>query len=180
MTSRITNRFSGPATPAAERCVSGQKQGRMDTFASLIEAAKKIDWAISVLAAIPLSILANLLTPSAANWWARRSVTKLEKRREKLQAELVRVETLFSNPNLLAAEGQEVLFGTLMWLALGLALTAFPIIDFFTGPIAAVCFLSSYLRASMHLRVLQRCKNFSEFKAVITMQLESLRDENAR
>jgi len=147
----------------------------MDIIDEIIASARRIDWAISLLAAIPLSILANLLTPAVGNWWARRSTSKIAHRKDTLQLELTIIEGLQSSPAALAAEGQTALFTTLMWLGLGLAVSgAFSILDFVAGPIASYFFLSAYLRASRHLRLLERCKNFDEYKSQITTQIQAL------
>jgi hypothetical protein len=43
---------------------------------------------ITLLLAVPLSVLANLATPTIQNWWAERSKASLENRIRKLEAEL--------------------------------------------------------------------------------------------
>jgi hypothetical protein len=43
---------------------------------------------VAILLAIPLSVLANLLTPRIQNWWSQRSAKSLRSRIHKLQQEL--------------------------------------------------------------------------------------------
>src|SRR5438445_11974470 len=43
---------------------------------------------IALISAYPLSLLANLTTPSLKNWWAERSTASLTKRIGKLEAQL--------------------------------------------------------------------------------------------
>ena len=150
----------------------------MDIFTSLLDIIRRIDWAISLVAAIPLSILANLMTPAIANWMARRSKVKSQKRRKILEKELAQVEALVGNPILLTLEGQESLFFVLMWLGLGLLLNSVPIINLVTAPLAAICFLYSFLRAFKHVNLLRRCKNFPEYKADLCNQINSLIETN--
>lgn len=45
-------------------------------------------WGVAFVLAVPLNVLANLLTPKLRNWWSERSVTVLQKRTEKLEADL--------------------------------------------------------------------------------------------
>ncbi len=43
---------------------------------------------VGLLASVPLSIIANMLTPRAQRWWAKTSAARKEKRIQKLKAEL--------------------------------------------------------------------------------------------
>ena len=48
---------------------------------------------VALILAFPLSLLANIVTPSIKNWWAERSVKSLKKRIVKLEAEFSRMKT---------------------------------------------------------------------------------------
>jgi len=45
---------------------------------------------VAILLAIPLNLVANLVTPKIRNWWAERSVTGLKRRIAELQNELTK------------------------------------------------------------------------------------------
>ena len=143
-------------------------------IAQLIDDLKKIDWAISLVASIPLSVLANVLTPSYLSWRTRKSVNKRRARAADLQAELESIRRLKEVPSALAAENYIALFQTLTFLGLGSALAAFPIIDLLTSPFAALLFLMSVLSARQQYIVLRRCQRFVEYESAISERIAEL------
>ena len=143
-------------------------------FAAILDALKKIDWAVSLLASIPLSILANVLTPSYQSWRARRSVEKRKSRVSDLQAELANVRQLKEDPAALAIENNIALFQTLSLLGIGSALAAFPIIDIITSPVAALFFTMSVMSAQRQYKLLRRCQSFEEYEKSVNEQIASL------
>src|SRR5689334_2825347 len=46
---------------------------------------------VALLLAFPLSLLANLLTPNIKNWWAQRSIKTLQRRIQKLEGDLAKI-----------------------------------------------------------------------------------------
>jgi membrane protein implicated in regulation of membrane protease activity len=141
---------------------------------SILDGLKKIDWAISLLASIPLSILANILTPSYLKWRTRKSVNKRRARAADLQAELASMRRLKEEPGALAEENYIALFQTLTFLGFGSALAAFPINDLLSSPFAAVFFLMSVLSARRQYIVLRRCQRFAEYESSINEQITAL------
>jgi len=47
---------------------------------------------LAIVLTIPLSLVANLMTPSIKNWWAARSTASLRKRIDKLENQLAEYE----------------------------------------------------------------------------------------
>jgi hypothetical protein len=87
---------------------------------------------IALLAAVPLSIVGNLVTPLIKNWYAERSLNLLKKRIQSLKNEKVRLE---KEPPI--TEGTEIVLSTLMFGAL--------VIYFWGG--AAVSFASGWMQS---------------------------------
>lgn len=143
-------------------------------IASIIDSIKKIDWAISLVASIPLSILANLLTPTFQSWRARRSTEKTQKRIEQLKAELDQVRDLKDDSQALSLQVNAALFRVLTLLGVGLALSSFPIIDLFTQPIAALFFAMAMLTASKQHKLLRCCQNYADYEQTIKVQIAQL------
>jgi hypothetical protein len=141
---------------------------------SILDGLKKIDWAISLLASIPLSILANILTPTYLSWRTRKSSKKRRVRAADLQAELDSIRRLKEEPSALAEENYIALFQTLTFLGVGSALVAFPIIDLLTSPLAALNFMMSVLSARRQYIVLRRCQGFAEYESSIKEQISAL------
>jgi hypothetical protein len=143
-------------------------------FSTILDTLKKIDWAISLLASIPLSILANALTPKLLSWKARRSLERRTSRASELTAELDAIRRLRDDPAALAIENSVALFRTLFLLGIGSALAAFPIVDIITGPSAALFFTMSMLSASKQYQVLRRIQGFEQFEKSIAEQIAAL------
>ena len=141
---------------------------------AILDGLKKIDWAISLLASIPLSVLANLLTPSYLSWRTRKSVNKRKARAADLQAELASIRRLKEDPGALAEENYMALFQTLTFLGLGSAFAAFPIIDLLTSPFAALLLMMSVISARRQYIVLRRCQRFAEYESAINEQIAAL------
>lgn len=52
-----------------------------------METLKDINWLVSLIVAVPLSIAANLLTPYIRDWYAKRSSERAKKRIAEVEAE---------------------------------------------------------------------------------------------
>lgn len=145
----------------------------MEWFDSSVTFIKDINWAISLFAAIPLAVVANLLTPKVANWIGRRSGEKSRKRMEELQLELNRTHSFYSNPESLHRESSITLFKVLAYIALGGAMGALGFIGF---PVAALFFLSAVLESIKHIRLIRRVEDFSEYESKTTGEIEKLNE----
>ena len=148
----------------------------MEWLNSTITFIKDVNWAISLFAAIPLAVVANLLTPKVANWLGRRSGDKARKRVEELQTELNRTHSLSHDSESLNRETFITLFKVLAFIALGGAMGALGFIGF---PIAAMFFLSAVLESMKHIKLLRRCENFREYENKTTDEIEQLDDKTS-
>lgn len=143
-------------------------------IASILDSLKKIDWAISLIASIPLSILGNILTPTFQSWRARKSTERTQKRIDQLNAELEQVKHLNSDYQALSMQMYSALFKVLIFLGFGLALSSFPIIDLITQPVAALLFAMAVLSASKQYKLLRRSQNYAEYEQSIKVQIAEL------
>jgi len=139
----------------------------MDAIQKIVDWMKDVNWVISLLAAIPLSIAANLLTPKVANWWSQRSDSKKAKRREKLKAELERIRNIASNKETLHFENTLTLFKTLALIAMG---GAAEMLD----PISALFYLLAIIVIDRHITLIKQCKDFVEYEKQAQLQIDSL------
>lgn len=140
----------------------------------LLDAIGKVDWAISLLAAIPLAIISNLLTPKVQNWLSTRSESKKQKRYSVLEKELKKIKLFVENPEKLNYETYIAIITILMWLSIGSIMLAFPFIDIFTAPIATIFFLNAIMLANRHILILKRCRDYEKYLKEIKEELKHL------
>ena len=143
-------------------------------ISQLLENLGKIDWAISLLAGIPLAIISNLLTPRIQNWLSFRSESKKQKRYKVLEEELTKIKLLVENPEKLNYETYIAIISILMWLSIGSIMVAFPYIDILTSPFAAIFFLNAIMLAFKHISVLKRCRDYEQYLKEIKEELKQL------
>ena len=148
----------------------------MEWIDSTLQVIKDVNWAISLIAAIPLAIVANLLTPKVADRLARRSKEKTDKRIDEIEKELNRVKEIASDKYKLAVETAIVLFKVLIFIALGGAIGA---IGMFAFPVAAVLYLSAFTYASRHIKMLVLCQNIAEYENERMKEIETLRTKSS-
>ena len=143
-------------------------------ISQLLENLGKIDWAISLLAGIPLAIISNLLTPRIQNWLSFLSESKKQKRYKVLEEELTKIKLLAESPEKLNYETYIAIISILMWLSIGSIMVAFPYIDILTSPIAAIFFLNAIMLATKHISVLKRCRDYEKYLKEIKEELKKL------
>ena len=143
-------------------------------FSQLLETLGKVDWAISLLAAIPLAIASNLLTPRVQKWLSSRSETKKQKRYGVLEKELTKIKDFVETPEKLNYETYISIISILMQLSIGSIMIAFPFIDIFTAPVATLFFLNAILLANKHIVVLKRCRDYEKYLKEIQEELKQL------
>jgi predicted RND superfamily exporter protein len=107
----------------------------------LLNSLKEINWAISLLAGIPLAVFANLITPKVANYLSRISKKRNHKRTSKIKSELEEVELLLKYPEKINLETAISIFKVLLIFGFASLLAAIPLMEIITGPLAALCFL---------------------------------------
>ena len=127
-----------------------------------------------MLAAIPLAIISNLLTPRIQNWLSRRSELKKQKRYKALEEERTKIKLFVENPEKLNYETYISIISILMWLAIGSIMLTFPFINILTGPIAAIFFLHAIMLANKHIIILKRCRDYEKYLNEIKDELKQL------
>jgi O-antigen/teichoic acid export membrane protein len=143
---------------------------------------ENINWLVSLLAAIPLSIAANLLTPYIRDWFAKRSSKKAQKRIKEIEFEQGIVARYAESKEDLSL----FLLGTILRvlvlfsLASGIALMGFlpnvtPLVPGALygagGMISALAYLLGITRGVSALGTLRKVENFNEYNA----EVESLK-----
>ena len=156
----------------------------------------EINWLVSLLVAIPLSIAGNLLTPLLQNWKAGKSRNAARNRLQALERELRQAAYLASDPSRLNTY-------LLSSLLLVIVLFAFPNVfgglfaviyvfpgsmdgGFLTRAIAAssgmlnaLFNLMAIVRAVEAMKVRQRVGGFAEYEAETRALIEKLRTSSA-
>ncbi len=143
----------------------------------MLDWFKEINWVLSLAAAIPLSIVANLLTPKLQNWLAKRSTEKAAKRLADLESELDRITSFKNEKELLLHETIYVILKVVVIIGIGNAITSIPFTYIITDPIGAVIYLVGIMAGISHLALITKVKRFDEYQKTIEAQKESLRSE---
>jgi hypothetical protein len=154
-----------------------------------MDTLKGINWLISLLAAIPLSIAANLLTPFIRDWFARRSSQKAATRLEEIEKELVFVSEMAASERELLRFVLWSLLRVLVYFAMASAIATLgsmpwaimPIRSDIVGPafaavgaISAMLYLLAVLRGNDAAKVLWQVRHFEKYKADIEARMAKL------
>ena len=103
---------------------------------------------VSILLAIPLSVVANLFTPILRNWWASRSAKTLIRRIEKLETELRWVNLEVTMEDLFDVFRHLFSVLCLFFYSVALGITGFlffRLIDDYKGIVLAYAFIAYFL-----------------------------------
>lgn len=160
-----------------------------------METLKQINWLVSLVVGIALSILANLLTPYVQNWLATHSTGRALKRIGELEEELKEVSFYAESPAELSAYLLSSIMRLLVYFRMASAFATLgslpsaimPMIYEIAGPIYALIGLMSSLlyllgviRGQRVLRVVQRVRRFPEYKKEIDDMISSLKISSER
>ena len=148
----------------------------MEWMTEIINFIKEVNWALSLIAAIPLAVIANLLTPKVANWLGSKSVEKAKRRIADLQEELKKVYDLAHDPIMLSHENNIALFKVLGFIAIGSAMDFFGVLAI---PLGAVFHLSAFMMALKHISLLRNCQNFKAYESKTTDYIEKLEEQTS-
>ena len=132
------------------------------------EWIKDINWVIALLAAIPLSITANLLTPVARNFLARRSQVRRTGRIEELRAELTRIQEYKKDPASFYNATFVSLFRVLIFLALGGFMSS---AIFFLG---APIYLIAVMEAWRHIRIMTNLRDLDHYSEEMAESIRAM------
>ncbi|HXU37338.1 MAG TPA: hypothetical protein VN937_13335 [Blastocatellia bacterium] len=162
----------------------------MEELAKLLSG---INWFISIVGAILLSILGNLLTTPVQNLLARRSMKRSKKRVGELKAQLSQIETFVNTPSTFY-----LFIISIMTRVTVITLIAFALSDMTSASINAsvsltrfikiypeILYAASQLLTALFyvigvnytlkaLRVIKRVQHFSEYKGQIEKAIASL------
>lgn len=130
----------------------------------------QVNWWVSLFAAIPLSIIANILTPYVQNWLAKKSTKKAQKRLKELQSELDTVSDFVNNKDSLHLHLTRSFFIVLIFIGLGGTISYIP----FVG---SVFYLIAILRAVDSIQLTKKVQDFDNFKSIIESQIAEIKSK---
>lgn len=147
--------------------------GLLEGLQKFFEWLKDINWALSLLAAIPLSIVANMITPKVQNWFGRRSGDKARKRIDELEHELDNIEKFIENKEnfylYLVRQG----FIILMLLGIGNLVSS--IIPIISGVFGSIFYLIAINKGLKSAQLIENVTNFDSYKDKINAQIIEMR-----
>jgi hypothetical protein len=160
-----------------------------------METFKQINWLVSLVVGIALSILANLLTPYVQNWLATHSTGRALKRIGELEEELKEVSIYAESPAELSAYLLLSIVRLLVYFCMAsafatlgsLPLTMMPgfyeitgLIYALIGLMSSLLYLLGVIRGQRTLRIVQRVRRFPEYKKEIEDTISSLKLSSER
>ena len=159
----------------------------------LLELFAQVNWIISLLMAILLSIIANLVTPSIRNWYAKFSKKRSSARVEVLKSELEEMSKYANSPSELSLLVSYSILQVLVFFSISSAIatlaTIMPfmsenisystqcIIEIFSPLyylLSSLFYLLGVFMAQKTLRIISRIRNFDEYKSNIEKSIISL------
>lgn len=159
----------------------------------LLELFAQVNWIISLLMAILLSIIANLVTPSIRNWYAKFSKKRSSARVEVLKSELEEMSKYANSPSELSLLVSYSILQVLVFFSIASAIatlaTIMPfmsenisyqtqfIIEIFSPLyylLSSLFYLLGVFMAQKTLRIISRIRNFDEYKSNIEKSIISL------
>ncbi|SRR6266404_2005680 len=151
----------------------------------LLDQLASINWAITLLSGLVLSIVGNLLNYPMQNWLARRSVERARRRVQQLEEQLRDLETLTRSPfdlgMKLTASGLKVV----IWFALATAITTLTDVfperlmpdasyRFILG-VGTLLYLVSMLLAVDMLKTVTRIRDFKTYRERVEHSIADLK-----
>jgi hypothetical protein len=156
---------------------------------ALLDLLNQINWAISLLGAVLLSVIANLVTPIVKNWiaaWSRSSATA---RIEELESELQKISK-YSNSQELSYLVSTSILQVLVFFSLASALTTLGysyismlnsysqiILNFMIGITSTFLYLLGFIRSFKALNTINKVRYLDEYKVKIEESIASLREK---
>ena len=163
----------------------------------LLELFAQVNWIISLLMAILLSIIANLVTPSIRNWYAKFSKKRSSARVEVLKSELEEISKYANSPSELSllvsysilqvlvffsiASAIATLATTMPFMAENMSYSTQFIMEIFSPLyylLSSLFYLLGVFMAQKTLRIISRIRNFDKYKSNIEKSIISL-EENS-
>ena len=148
-----------------------------------LELFSQINWIISLLMGILLSIIANLFTPSIRNWLAKRSESRSSARVEELKLDLEEISKYANSPSNLSLLISHTIIQVLIFFSLASAIaslgTAMPFVLWsvnvryneleYLSPLyllsSSLLYLVGVMNALKVSRIINKVRNFDKYKS---------------
>ena len=163
----------------------------------LLELFAQVNWIISLLMAILLSIIANLVTPSIRNWYAKFSKKRSSARVEVLKSELEEMSKYANSPSELSLLVSYSILQVLVFFSIASAIATLATIMPFMAEnisystqfimeifsplyylLSSLFYLLGVFMAQKTLRIISRIRNFNKYKSNIEKSIIIL-EENS-
>ena len=149
----------------------------------LLELLSQINWIMSLLMAVLLSIIANLFTPSIRNWLAKMSDNRSSARVEELKLDLEEISKYVISPSKLSLLISHTIIRVLIFFSLASAVatlgTAMPFVlwnvsirsagleyaSFLYLLISSMLYLLGVASGQRVSRLIYKVRNFDEYKS---------------
>jgi hypothetical protein len=136
-------------------------------------------WFLAIILAIPLSVIANLLTYPLRNWMARRSARRAERRSRELEQQLRSIEALTQSSRELGLRLATIAILFLICFAMGSALTTLPIIFGQLSPAFVLLGVFFYVIAIIAgfatITIIERVRGFEAYREKTERTIAELR-----
>jgi hypothetical protein len=153
-------------------------------MSDIAQLLASVNWALSLVIAVLLSIVANLLTSPIQNWLARKSTQRAERRVERLRGELVELERLAQSPLDLGLELAALAARVLIFLAFASAITTLASIperflsdetSVLLQALGTLCYLISLLLAIKLANTVMPLRYFKAHRERVERMIDSLK-----
>ena len=125
-------------------------------FENLIKSIGEISWAISLVAAIPLAVFANLITPHVGNFLTRKTKVIAKNRAQILECELCEAKAASKDLYKVYINSFIIIILLLMFFVISSIIIAIPGLQIITIPLSCMVFISSFEFIWKHLKLLVR------------------------
>ena len=157
-----------------------------------LELFGQINWIISLLVAILLSIIANLFTPSISNWLAKLSESRSSARVEELKSDLEEISKYANSPSKLSLLISHTIIQVLIFFSLASAIaslgTAMPFVLWsisvetdaleYISPLyllsSSLLYLMGVMSAMKVSRIISKIRKFDTYKLQMEKIITSL------
>ena len=157
-----------------------------------LDIFNQINWIISLLAGIILSIIANLFTPSIRNWLAKISKSRSSARVEELKLDLEEISEYANSPSKLSLLISHTIIQVLIFFSLASAIaslgTAMPFmlwsvdVRFYEAEyisplyllLSSLLYMTGVINAQKISRMITKVRNFDEYKSKMEKIIISL------
>lgn len=136
----------------------------------------------SIVLALPLAIIGNMLTPKVKDWFVKRSVVNSEKRIMKLEQQLEEIIEYKNNTNKLLAFGILAILKTLILICLVsmihffASLIEFRFVSFSLSLLSFLIFYTIVITATRDAAVINKVYRFDDYQEELIKRIKKLKD----